>query len=183
MLIALSAGQKAGIAVVAGVFVAFALASAMLIPRLRPSYPGTGVRAFVLVAILLTAAMLAAVIVLASEGEEEGAAAETGATTQPVTTQPVTTQPVETQPAETTAGAAAAGKAVFAKGGCAACHTLKAAGATGTVGPSLDERKPAAELVVDRVTNGKGTMPPFKGTLSEQEIRDVAAFVAASTQG
>jgi mono/diheme cytochrome c family protein len=28
------------------------------------------------------------------------------------------------------------------------------------------------------VTNGGGGMPPFSGQLSEQQIRDVAAFVA-----
>lgn len=32
----------------------------------------------------------------------------------------------------------AAGKAVFTAQGCAACHTFKAAGATGKVGPNLD---------------------------------------------
>ena len=33
------------------------------------------------------------------------------------------------------------------------------------------------ELVVDRVTNGKGAMPPFEGELTEQQIADVAAYV------
>jgi mono/diheme cytochrome c family protein len=32
------------------------------------------------------------------------------------------------------------GKVVFQNNGCASCHTLAAAGATGTVGPNLDER-------------------------------------------
>jgi cytochrome c oxidase subunit 2 len=36
---------------------------------------------------------------------------------------------------------AAAGKAVFTGiGGCTGCHTLAAAGATGTIGPNLDQR-------------------------------------------
>jgi mono/diheme cytochrome c family protein len=34
----------------------------------------------------------------------------------------------------------AAGKQVFANNGCASCHTLAAANATGTVGPNLDTR-------------------------------------------
>ena len=34
-----------------------------------------------------------------------------------------------------------AGKAVFAANGCASCHTLAAAGATGNVGPNLDQAK------------------------------------------
>ena len=58
---------------------------------------------------------------------------------------------------------------------------LQAAGATGTVGPNLDQKKPPYDLVVDRVTNGKGVMPSFKGQLSDQEIANVAAFVVTST--
>jgi mono/diheme cytochrome c family protein len=34
--------------------------------------------------------------------------------------------------------------------------------------------------VVQQVTNGGGGMPAFQGTLSEQQIQDVAAFVVAS---
>jgi cytochrome c6 len=32
--------------------------------------------------------------------------------------------------------------------------------------------------VVDRVTNGKGVMPSFKGQLTDQQIQDVAAYVS-----
>jgi mono/diheme cytochrome c family protein len=46
------------------------------------------------------------------------------------------------------------------------------------VGPNLDESQPSNELVVDRVTNGLGAMPPFAGTLSEEQIADVAAYVS-----
>ena len=48
----------------------------------------------------------------------------------------------------------------------------------GTVGPNLDEAKPSLDLAIDRVTNGKGGMPSFKGQLSEAQIEDVATFVA-----
>ena len=72
------------------------------------------------------------------------------------------------------------GKTVFATAGCAGCHTLKAAGSTGTVGPNLDEAKPSKELVIDRVTNGKGGMPSFKGQLSEAQIQAVADYVSAN---
>jgi mono/diheme cytochrome c family protein len=68
---------------------------------------------------------------------------------------------------------------VFTSAGCVACHTLADAGATGTVGPNLDQAKPPATLVVTRVTNGKGPMPPFKGQLSEKQIEDVAAYVSS----
>lgn len=83
-------------------------------------------------------------------------------------------------PSTTLKGDAAAGKELFAAKGCGACHKLAAAGSSGAVGPNLDDTKPAFDLVVDRVTNGRGAMPPFKGQLSEQEIADVAAYVAES---
>jgi mono/diheme cytochrome c family protein len=70
------------------------------------------------------------------------------------------------------------GKAIFASAGCIGCHTLKAADATGTVGPNLDDAKPPKELVIDRVTNGRGGMPSFKGQLSEAQIEAVATFVS-----
>ena len=80
-------------------------------------------------------------------------------------------------------GDASAGKQVFATAGCKGCHTLKDAGATGNVGPNLDEAKPPLELVVDRVTNGKGVMPSFSGQLTEKQIADVAAYVVQATHG
>jgi mono/diheme cytochrome c family protein len=60
---------------------------------------------------------------------------------------------------------------------------LSAAGATGAVGPNLDQVKPPEALVRDRVTNGKGAMPPFGSQLSAKQIDDVVAFVVESTQG
>jgi mono/diheme cytochrome c family protein len=80
-------------------------------------------------------------------------------------------------------GDAAAGKKIFDTAGCKSCHTLKDAGATGTVGPNLDQAKPPLDLVVDRVTNGKGVMPSFSGQLSQQQIADVAAYVVQATKG
>ena len=70
------------------------------------------------------------------------------------------------------------GKSVFTSAGCVNCHTLAAAGATATVGPNLDQAKPAASLVIERVTNGQGGMPPFSGKLSKAEIAAVAAYVS-----
>jgi mono/diheme cytochrome c family protein len=91
----------------------------------------------------------------------------------------------ETSTGATTGGEAkgdpAAGKQIFMEQGCVSCHTLKAANATGTVGPNLDEKKPAYDLIVERVTNGKSPMPSFKDSLSAQQIQDVATFVFQST--
>jgi len=96
-----------------------------------------------------------------------------------------TTQPATTTPPPAAggggggAGDAAGGKTVFASAGCGSCHTLADAGATGAVGPNLDEAKPDAALVKERVTNGKAVMPPFKDQLSAAQIDDVAAYVSS----
>ena len=79
-------------------------------------------------------------------------------------------------------GDASNGAKVFASAGCGGCHTLEAAGSSGNVGPNLDDAKPDAALVVERVTNGQGVMPSFSDSLSEQEIADVAAYVSESTR-
>jgi outer membrane protein assembly factor BamB len=61
---------------------------------------------------------------------------------------------------------------------CSSCHTLAAAGTNGTVGPNLDELKPSQGLVEHQVTNGGGGMPAFGGSLSKEEIKNVAEFVS-----
>ena len=71
------------------------------------------------------------------------------------------------------------GKAIF-QSQCASCHTLKAAGATGTVGPNLDQLKPSTARVVRQVTNGGAVMPSFKGKLTPAQIAAVAAYVSSS---
>ena len=88
-----------------------------------------------------------------------------------------------TVPAEYKNGDPVAGKKVFQTGPCAGCHTLADAGTHGNVGPNLDQAKPPLSLVVDRVVNGKGNMPKLKGTLSDKQIADVAAYVVKATGG
>ena len=73
---------------------------------------------------------------------------------------------------------AAAGRAVFASAGCSSCHTLDAANASGQIGPNLDRLRPTYSAVAAKVQQGGGGMPAFKGQLSAQQIKDVAAFVA-----
>ena len=79
-------------------------------------------------------------------------------------------------------GSASAGKTIFLSS-CGSCHTLAAAGTSGTVGPNLDSLKPNYQAVTAQVTNGGAIMPPFKSTLSTQQIADVAAYVVTSTGG
>ena len=73
--------------------------------------------------------------------------------------------------------ASAEGKTVFTSN-CKGCHTLKDAGATGSVGPNLDDLKPPKATVVRQVNNGGGPMPAFKGKLSAAQIDAVATYVS-----
>jgi mono/diheme cytochrome c family protein len=75
-------------------------------------------------------------------------------------------------------GDAAAGKAVFTAN-CGGCHSLKDAATSGQVGPDLDQLKPSAATVQTQVTNGGAAMPAFKGTLSDADIANVAAYVSS----
>jgi mono/diheme cytochrome c family protein len=76
-------------------------------------------------------------------------------------------------------GAVAAGAAVFASAGCGNCHTLKAAGASGTIGPDLDQLRPSAALVNLSVQSGVGSMPSFAGKLTQSQIAAVANYVSS----
>jgi mono/diheme cytochrome c family protein len=184
------------LAVVAAVLVVFSLTVALVVPRRNPDFPARKLGMFFTVAMGLVAGMLLTVVYFGEGDDEEvhaapaaetegGAPTETGAP-------PETGQPTESGPPPETgatgeppapAGDAAAGAEVFASAGCTSCHTLADAGASGTVGPNLDDAKPPYELVIDRVTNGAGAMPSFAGQLSEQQIQDVAAYVVQATGG
>jgi sulfur oxidation c-type cytochrome SoxX len=95
----------------------------------------------------------------------------------------------------------AAGKTVFVQtGGCGACHTLKDAGTTGTVGPDLDnvaaDAKTAGQATDAYIRQSildpnayvvpgfpKGVMPTnFKTTLTATQVDDVVAYIAASAK-
>jgi len=110
-------------------------------------------------------------------GDEVSATPETLEGTVPAATT------AEEGPTSTLEGDASNGEEIYASAGCGGCHTLEAAGSSGSVGPNLDDAQPDFALVVDRVTNGAGAMPAFKGQLSDQEIADVAQYVVESTQG
>ena len=65
---------------------------------------------------------------------------------------------------------------------CAGCHTMKAAGAEGNVGPNLDTVYLTLESVVDMVTHGLGVMPAYgeDEILTPEEIEIVSAYVVNS---
>jgi cytochrome c6 len=186
VLLTITTTGKVTLLIVAGAFIAWALITAIWIPKRNRDFPAT-LTGFVMVSALFLVAQLGAIWWVETTQEvattEAVPAETTPTTTTPASTTPAATTPASTTPATTTpasgGGDPVAGKAVFTSAGCVSCHTLKDAGATGAVGPNLDEKKPDAALVVDRVTNGKGVMPSFKGQLSEQQIKDVAAYVSS----
>ena len=176
MLVAAITGLgKTVLLVVAITFIAWAIITAIFVPKRNPSFP-LRLDAYILVSALLFVCQMTAVVWVTGtqEVEEEAHAAVEGGGGTGTTTE---TGGTTTEPAAT--GDAAAGKQVFESAGCTACHTLADAGSTGTVGPNLDQAKPPASLVVDRVTHGKGAMPPFEGQLTETQIQDVAAYVSS----
>jgi mono/diheme cytochrome c family protein len=93
-------------------------------------------------------------------------------------------------------GNATVGKAAFTSAGCGSCHTLKAAKAKGTIGPSLDTESLTEAKIILQITNGgyavmgaaaKKTYPfpmsAFKGKLTTAQIQNIAAFVFTKRTG
>lgn len=91
-------------------------------------------------------------------------------------------------------GGGTAGGQIFASAGCGSCHTLSAAGTTGTTGPALeeslapdDDTAGIEEMIVhpnEEVVEGypANVMPQNYGqTFSEAEIHQLAEFLVAST--
>lgn len=191
MLSALSTGHKTVIVVAAAVFIVFALCSSFVFSRMNPNFPGKRIALFIAVCVLLTAAMLGAIIVFATEPPEAGAKAEER---NPVLSQ---TTGTETTPSAAPAGNATAGKALFASQGCNACHTFRPAGSTAKVGPDLDDlaanaqtanrgsvQEYTAESIEDPgayVVPGypNGVMPQFQ--LSDKQVADLVAFLTGGS--
>ncbi|HQR40084.1 MAG TPA: cytochrome c [Blastocatellia bacterium] len=83
-----------------------------------------------------------------------------------------------------TAGDAAAGKALFGEK-CASCHS--ATSKTAKVGPGLQglykgkmpaSGKPVTDANVrNQILNGSGFMPGFKGSLSDEQIDNIIAYL------
>lgn len=67
---------------------------------------------------------------------------------------------------------------------CARCH---GSGLTGRVGPALGPGSDAAEqpdeFLVETITNGRGRMPSFSLTLSDDQIARVVAYIRRVQEG
>jgi mono/diheme cytochrome c family protein len=116
-------------------------------------------------------------------GEEAAPTAETVQGTLPADTSGEAETGAETGGDGEGEGDPEAGAEIYASAGCGGCHALDDAGSSGNIGPDLDDSKPDHALVVDRVTNGEGAMPPFAGQLTDEEIDNVAAYVSSVAGG
>jgi mono/diheme cytochrome c family protein len=86
----------------------------------------------------------------------------------------------ETTTTTTNGETVASGEEIFVDN-CGTCHTLSAAGTSGTVGPGLDGLGLNASAVETQVREGGGGMPAFEGQLSDEEIDVVSTYVAESS--
>jgi mono/diheme cytochrome c family protein len=80
----------------------------------------------------------------------------------------------------TPAPASDSGGAKLFTDNCSSCHTLAAAGASGQVGPNLDQLRPGPDLVTRQVNSGGGAMPSFKGKMTDAQIKQIADYVSAN---
>jgi len=105
-----------------------------------------------------------------------------------------------TSTSTTPSSSSAAGLSVFNANGCSSCHTLSAAGATGTVGPDLDKlvsyaqkaKQPLAAFVNQSIVDPnayvesgypKGVMPgTFGQSLSKTQLDALVTFLVQSAQ-
>jgi mono/diheme cytochrome c family protein len=90
---------------------------------------------------------------------------------------------MEGEAGATTAGGDPESGAVVFSENCSTCHGATGHGGNG--GPDLRTMPLAQseEGAITQVTNGGGGMPAFGGTLSEEEIENVAAYVAQEITG
>ena len=99
-----------------------------------------------------------------------------------------------------TGGGGNAGAAVFAQNGCASCHALEEASATGTTGPSLDELpeeaeragKPLEDFIRESIVEPDayvedgypaGVMPKTYASLPEEQIDALVQYLVRSSEG
>ena len=118
----------------------------------------------------------------AAEGEEAEAPEEEGAGEEAEGGEEAEAEEGGEEAAAGGAPNAEAGEEVFAEN-CSVCHGATGHGGNG--GPDLTTMPKAKEQAgaEEQVTNGGGGMPAFAGTLSEEEISNVAAYVVEDIVG
>jgi len=94
-----------------------------------------------------------------------------------------------------TTGGANDGKSLFASSGCASCHTLAAAGATGKVGPDLDKalKGKTPDFIRQSIVDPNAVIAPgyqpnvmpqtFSQQLSSSQVDALVQFLQQATKG
>jgi mono/diheme cytochrome c family protein len=109
--------------------------------------------------VVIAAALLSAAVVLAAQSTPSA--------------------PTTQSPGTAAAGDAQNGSTLFAKNGCAGCHGLEGQGAP-TSGPRIGPNPLPLAAFIKYVRAPKNQMPPYTGkVLSDQDLTDVRAFLAA----
>ncbi|HYW29200.1 MAG TPA: cytochrome c [Gaiellales bacterium] len=145
------------------------------------------------------------VVVIALSGTDTSGASSVGLGSLPVSTYSASSSSSTSSSTPTSGGSSSssgggvsgdanAGKAVFTSAGCAGCHTLSQAGATGAVGPNLNTAikgdagsTPLAAFIKESIVNPDkviakgytaGVMPSnFGSTLSSSDINNLVALI------
>jgi mono/diheme cytochrome c family protein len=123
--------------------------------------------------------ILAGVVVVALMGIAYTIGSNSG-DDEPVATQAEQTTAPEATDETTDKGAGGPGAELFASN-CGSCHTLEAAGTSGTTGPDLDSLAPDEAQVLAAIENGgagSGAMPA--NIVTGADAQEVAAYVASS---
>ena len=70
--------------------------------------------------------------------------------------------------------------ALFDSSGCAGCHTLSVADASGSIGPNLDDTSLSASQIEAQIRSGGGAMPPYEGQLTDAQITSLADLILSN---
>ena len=196
MLLALATSDKIWLALIAGVFIAFALVSSFVLSRRNPDFPGEEGRTWFIVATIgLFVAMMFAVAVFAQESEEahgeEGgeAVTETAPGGEPPPQETATTETETATTPEGGGGDAQAGRELFLSQGCGGCHAFSAAGTNAQIGPKLDEslqgddaehiRQSILDPTAEVEQGFQPIMPTdYESKLSPKQVDDLVAFLS-----
>ena len=170
---------KTTLVIVAALFITWAIVTAIFVPKRNPQFPRR-LDAYILVSAILFLAQMSTVVWVSQTQEVEEAHAAEGTGSEHGEEAGGGEERRHPDDPGSSCGGRRRGRqaGLRHRGLCGVSHARRCR-LDGTVGPNLDDAKPPAALVVERVTNGMGAMPPFKGQLTEKQIEDVAAYVSS----
>ena len=160
------------------------------------------VLAAALIGTVVGIAVMVVVIAVSTSGSSDASSIGLSLS-QPVATVPGTTASSQPSSGGSSTGGGgnaaliAQGKSLFSSNGCSGCHTLAAAGATGSIGPDLDKQlasdaqaagMPLPAFIKQSIVDpdayiakgfSKGIMPTSFSSLSPQDIDALVALISS----